>query len=345
MKKNTPSLLQKKLLKGVGLSCFAIALVLNSLLGSTAIADEATNFPEKSIRFVVPYPPGGPLDAAARQLGERVQETLGQSVVVENKAGAGGNIGLGTVAQAKPDGYTLGMGAVATMAINPWLYRDMPFDPATDFAPVILLSNVPNVLILNKEFATENKISDVKSLTAYLAEHGDEVNYSSGGNGSAGHLAAELFKQRTGVEMMHVPYQGASPAKLALLAKQTQIMFDNLASALPQIQGGEVVALAVTTKDRSSFLADLPTLEESGIENFDIGTWFGVVSPAGTPDAIIEKLNKAYADGMQDERVQTQMRNMGSDLAPGSAQDFTDYAKTELAKYKEIVEAANVQLD
>ncbi|MDO5667713.1 MAG: tripartite tricarboxylate transporter substrate binding protein [Alcaligenaceae bacterium] len=342
---SAPSLLQKKLLKSLGLSCFGLALGLNSLVSGVAIADEAVNYPEKAIRFVVPYAPGGPLDAAARQLGERVQETLGQSVVVENKAGAGGNIGLSTVAQAKPDGYTLGMGAVATMAINPWLYKNMPFDPAKDFSPIILLSNVPNVLILNKEFAADNNITDVKSLIAYLAEHGDDINYSSGGNGSAGHLAAELFKQRAEVEMLHIPYQGASPAKLALLANQTQIMFDNLASALPQIQGGEVVALAVTTKERSSFLADLPTIEESGIENFDIGTWFGVVSPAGTPEGVIEKLNQAYAAGMQDERVQTQMRNMGSDLAPGSAQDFSDYAKSELAKYKEIVESADVKLD
>lgn len=345
MTNSTPFLLKKKILKGLSLSCFGLALGFYSLANGVAMADEATNYPEKAIRFVVPYPPGGPLDAAARQLGERVQESLGQSVVVENKAGAGGNIGLSTVAQAKADGYTLGMGAVATMAINPWLYSNMPFDPAKDFAPVILLSNVPNVLIINKDFAAENNISDVKSLIAYLANHGDKINYSSGGNGSAGHLAAELFKQRTAVEMLHIPYQGASPAKLALLANQTQIMFDNLASALPQIQSDEVVALAVTTKERSSFLADVPTLEESGIDNFDIATWFGVVSPAGTPAAVIEKLNKAYAEGMQDERVQIQMRNMGSDLKPGSAQDFIDYAKAELEKYKEIVEAAEVKLD
>lgn len=340
-----PSLFKKKIFKGLSLSCVGLFVGLGAICTSDALAEEAANYPEKSIRFVVPYPPGGPLDAAARQLGERVQESLGQSVVVENKAGAGGNIGLTTVAQAKADGYTLGMGAVATMAINPWLYNNMPFDPSKDFAPVILLSNVPNVLILNKDFASDNNITDIKSLIAYLTEHGEEINYSSGGNGSAGHLAAELFKKRTGTEMLHIPYQGASPAKLALLANQTQVMFDNLASALPQIQANEVVALAVTTKERSSFLADLPTLEESGIENFDIGTWFGIVSPAGTPNSIVDKLNKAYAEGMQDERVKTQMRNMGSDLTPGSAQDFTDYAKAELEKYKEIVESADVKLD
>lgn len=340
-----PSSLKKKISFTLALSCFGLALSFNPLSANHALADEAANYPNKTIRFVVPYPPGGPLDAAARQLGERVQESLGQSVVVENKAGAGGNIGLSTVAQAKADGYTLGMGAVATMAINPWLYNNMPFDPAKDFAPVILLSNVPNVLILNKDFATEHKITDVKTLVDYLAKHGAEINYSSGGNGSAGHLAGELFKKRTGVDMLHIPYQGASPAKLALLANQTQLMFDNLASSLPQIQSDEVVALAVTTKERSSFLADLPTLEESGIDNFDIGTWFGVVSPAGTPTPIIDKLNKAYAEGMQDERVQTQMRNMGSDLAPSSAQDFSSYAQSELEKYKEIVQSADIKLD
>ena len=341
------NLFSKKLLRSMGLGCFGVALSITSLFSTAtaAAADEAENYPEKMIRFVVPYPAGGPLDAAARQLAERVQETLGESVVVENKAGAGGNIGLTTVANAKPDGYVLGMGAVATMAINPWLYNNMPFDPAKDFAPVLLLSNVPNVLILNKDFATDNSITDVKSLVAHLKEHGADINYASGGNGSAGHLAGELFKIRSGVDMLHIPYQGASPAKLALLANQTQVMFDNLASALPQIQSGDVVALAVTTTDRSSFLAELPTLQESGIEDFDIGTWFGVVSPAGTPDAIIEKLNNAYAEGMKDERVQTQMRNMGSELEPSSAQDFADYAAAELKKYEEIVKSAGVKLE
>lgn len=333
---------KSRLIKSFSLACLGLTL---SLSNSLALADEATNYPEKVIHFVVPYPPGGPLDAAARQLGERVQETLGQNVIVENKAGAGGNVGLASVAQAKPDGYTLGMGAVATMAINPWLYKKMPFDPSKDFAPVILLSNVPNVLILNRDFAAEHEIKDVKSLVAYLSQHGDKVNYGSGGNGSAGHLAGELFKQRAGVDMLHIPYQGASPAKLALLANQTQVMFDNLASALPQIKSGEVVALAVTTADRSSFLKDVPTLEEDGIDNFDISTWFGVVSPAGTPEAIVEKLNKAYAEAMQDQRVQAQMRNMGSDLEPGTAADFSNYAKKELEKYKEVVEAAGIGLD
>ena len=345
MNSSNTQLFGKKLLKNLGLGCFGMALGFTSLFSTAAMADEAANYPEKMIRFVVPYAPGGPLDAAARQLGERVQEILGQSVVVENKAGAGGNIGLSTVAQAKADGYVLGMGAVATMAINPWLYNNMPFDPAKDFAPVILLSNVPNVLILNKEFAAENNISDVKSLVAYLKDTKADINYASGGNGSAGHLAGELFKIRTGADVLHVPYQGANPAKLSLMSNQTQLMFDNLASALPLITGGDVIALAVTTTERSSFLADLPTMEESGIENFDIGTWFGVVSPAGTPDAVIEKLNKAYAEGMQDERVQTQMKNMGSDLEPGTAQDFADYAAAELAKYKDIVESSGVKLE
>ena len=345
MNSSNTQLFGKKLLKNLGLGCAGLTLAFTSLFSTAAMADEAENFPDKMIRFIVPYAPGGPLDAAARQLGERVQEILGQSVVVENKAGAGGNIGLSTVAQAKADGYVLGMGAVATMAINPWLYSNMPFDPAKDFAPVILLSNVPNVLILNKEFAAENNINDVKSLVAYLQDTKADINYASGGNGSAGHLAGELFKIRTGADVLHVPYQGANPAKLSLMSNQTQLMFDNLASALPLITGGDVIALAVTTTERSSFLADLPTMEESGIENFDIGTWFGVVSPAGTPQAVIEKLNKAYAEGMQDERVQTQMKNMGSDLEPGTAQDFADYAAAELAKYKEIVESSGVKLE
>lgn len=332
-------------LKTLGKRCLTFALSVSAIFSSAALADDANNYPEKTIRFVVPYPAGGPLDAAARQLGERVQESLGQPVVVENKAGAGGNVGLSVVAKAKADGYTLGMGAVATMAINPWLYSNMPFDPSKDFAPVILLSNVPNVLILNKDFATSNNITDVASLVAYLEKHGADINYASGGNGSAGHLAGELFKIRSNIDMLHIPYQGASPAKLALLANQTQLMFDNLASALPLINDNEVVALAVTTKERSSFLTDLPTMEESGVEAFDISTWFGVVSPAGTPEGIVNKLNQAYAEGMKDERVQTQMKNMGSDLEPGTAQEFADYAAAELVKYKDIVESSGIKLN
>ncbi len=312
-------------------------------LSSPAIAAEA--FPQQPIRFIVPYAAGGPLDNVARLLGEKVEKTLGQPVVVENKAGAGGNIGISTMLKEKADGHTLAMGAVATMAINPWVYSNMPFDASKDFAPVILVSDVPNVLVINKEFADAEKITTAQGLFDYIKANPGKLNYASGGNGSAGHLAGELLKAKLGLEMVHAPFQGANPAKLALLANQAQVMFDNLVSAKSLIEADKVKALAVSTNKRSAFLPDLATLEELGVKDFDIGTWFGIVAPAGTPDAVINKLNEAYAAAMNDDSVKKQLQNMGSDVKPASAAEFKAFAERELAKYKTIVETAKAKIE
>lgn len=311
-------------------------------LSSPVLAEEA--FPKNPIRFIVPYAAGGPLDNVARLLGEKVEKSLGQPVVVENKAGAGGNIGMSTMAKEKADGYTLAMGAVATMAINPWVYENIPFDASKDFAPVILVSDVPNVLVINKEFADVEKINTAQELFNYIKANPGKLNYASGGNGSAGHLAGELLKVKLGLDMVHAPFQGANPAKLALLSNQTQLMFDNLASAKTLIDSDKVKALAVSTSKRSPFLPDLATLEELGVKDFDIGTWFGVVAPAHTPEVVINKLNKAYADAMNDEAVKKQLQAMGSNVKPGSAADFKAFAERELNKYKAIVEAAKAKI-
>ena len=231
------------------------------------------------------------------------------------------------------------------MAINPWLYSNIPFDASKDIAPVLLVSNVPNVLVLNKEFADANNINDLPGLFEYMKANPGKLNYASGGNGSAGHLAGELLKNKLVVSMVHVPYQGANPAKLSLLANETQLMFDNLASAQTLIESGKVKALAVTTAKRSKFLPDVSTLQEAGVDDFDIGTWFGIVAPAGTPEPIITKLNAVYTQAMKDPKVQEQLRAMGSDLEPGSAQDFAEFAKKEYDKYKEIVELSNARID
>lgn len=333
---------------------FVLVLSTSLFITSPAFAEtqstadplaESTNFPTKPIQLIVPYAPGGPLDVAARLLSEQVQKDLGQRVFIDNKAGAGGNIGINSMIRAGADGYTLGMGAVATMAINPWLYSHIPFDASKDFAPIILVSNVPNILVLNKEFAQTHAINDVKSLFEYMRRHPGQLNYASGGNGSAGHLAGELLKNKLGLEMVHVPYQGANPAKLSLLSNQTQVMFDNLASAQSLIKSGEVKALAVTTAERSPFLSDLPTLQEEGVADFDIGTWFGIIAPAGTPEPIITQLNAVYAKAMNSPKVQEQLQAMGSDLKPGSAQDFADFAQKEYTKYKEIIALSGARID
>ncbi|HEY9279038.1 MAG TPA: tripartite tricarboxylate transporter substrate binding protein, partial [Eoetvoesiella sp.] len=301
-------------------------------------------FPAKPLQFIVPYPPGGPLDTMARLLAEKVQPELGQIVVVENRPGAGGNIGAGIVARAKPDGYTLVMGAVAINAINPWLYTNTPFDPVAGFEPVTLVAAVPNVLILNNEFAQASRIDSVSDLIAYSIEHPGTLNFASGGNGSAGHLAGELLNVRSGINTLHIPYQGATPAKLALLAGQVDFMFDNLASAAPLIKDGKVKALAVTTTERSSLLPTLPTMEQAGVSEFDLDTWFGVLVTGGTPKPVVDRLNQAYVKALQDVAVRETLLTMGSDAKPTSSEEFAHIIHSDLNKYKEIVEVSGAKL-
>lgn len=334
-------LTRRLVLKSVG------ALMASGLLASSAsmAQDAVASYPSKPINFVVPYAAGGPLDTIARLLGEKVQTELKQTVIVENKAGAGGNIGANVVAKAQPDGYSLVMGAVAIQAINPWLYKNIPFDPIKDFSPVILVSSVPNVLIVNKDFAEQNNINTLQELLDYAKANTGKLNYASGGSGSAGHLAGELMKARTGIDAVHVPYGGANPAKLSLLSNQTQFMFDNLASSLPLINEGQVKALAVTTKTATPFLPDTPTMEAAGIKDFDIGTWFGIFATGGTPDGIINKLNAAYSNAMNDPAVLKQLQTMGSNTKPGTAQEFADFVKSEHTKYKEIVEISGATIN
>jgi tripartite-type tricarboxylate transporter receptor subunit TctC len=320
-------------------AALALALPATSVWAQAGGAD----FPAKPIRFIVPYPPGGPLDTMARMLAEKVHGALAQPVIVENRAGAGGNIGANLVAKASPDGYTLVMGAVATHAINPWLFDNLPYDPIKDFAPVTLVASVPNVLVANVAFAQKNEIKTLQDLIAYAKKNPGKLNYGSGGNGSAGHLSGELLKARAGVQIEHIPYQGAAPAQLALLSGTSDIMFDNLAASAPMIKDGKVLALAVTTAQRSSILPDVPTVSEAGVAGFDLGTWFGVFTTGGTPPAVVEKLNKAYSDALRLPDVRARLLTMGSEAEPMTTAAFSDFVKTELAKYKEIVKLSGAQ--
>jgi len=325
------------------LSMAATMLAAGLALITPATAASAQDFPSKPLQFVVPYAPGGPLDSMARLLAEKVQPDLG-TVIVENKPGAGGNIGASIAAKAQPDGYTLVMGAVAINAINPWLYQNLPFDPVKSFEPVTLVASVPNVLIVNKEFADKNGINSVKDLIDYAKKNADQLNFGSGGNGSAGHLAGELLNVRADVKSVHVPYAGAAPAKLALLGGQIHFMFDNLASSASLITEGKVKALAVTTVDRSSAFPDLPTMQQAGVADFDLGTWFGVFTTGGTPKDVVQKLNAAYVKALQDPAVRKTLLAMGSDAQPTSSEEFADIVRKDLAKYKEIVEVSGAKL-
>jgi tripartite-type tricarboxylate transporter receptor subunit TctC len=337
---NRPFRLMRRHLLLLSLVCTGLA----SVSVSTAVHAQA-QWPSKPIRFVVPYPPGGPLDTIARLLAEKVKVSLGQPVVVENRPGAGGNIGVDLIAKAQPDGYSLVMGAVATHAINPWLFAKIPYDAVKDFAPVALVASVPNVLVVNQNFADKNKIRTLADLIAYAQANPGKLNYGSGGAGSAGHLAGELLGARAQIKMVHIPYQGAAPAKLALLSGQSDFMFDNLASAAPLIKENKVVALAVTTSAPAQMLPNVPTVEQSGIKPFDIGTWFGVFTTAGTPAAVLAKLHTAYAQALADPDVAKRLVDMGSNAKPLSSAQFAEMVKQELDKYKDLVKLSGAQVN
>jgi tripartite-type tricarboxylate transporter receptor subunit TctC len=322
----------------------ALALAgLSALAPAPALSADA--FPSKPIRFIVPYPPGGPLDTTARLLAEKVRIALGQPVVVENRPGAGGNIGADLIAKAAPDGYTLGMGAVATHAINPWLFEKMPYDAIKDFAPITIVASVPNVLNVNVEFARKNNINTLADLIAYAKKNPGKLNFGSGGNGSAGHLSGELLNARAGIQTVHIPYQGAAPAQLALLSGQSDFMFDNLAASAPLIRDGKVKALAVTTTKRSSLLPNVPTVQEAGVKDFDLGTWFGIMTTGGTPADVVAKLNTAYANALRTPEVRKVLLDMGSEVPPNSAAEFTAFVKNEKSKYQEIVKLTGAKVN
>jgi tripartite-type tricarboxylate transporter receptor subunit TctC len=313
-----------------------------ALIPAHAIAENA--FPAKPIKFIVPYPPGGPLDIIARLTGQQVSQRLGQPVIIDNKPGAGGNLGADFVAKSAADGYTILMGAVATHAINPTLYKKMPYDAAKDFMPITLLVSTPNVLVVNPSV----KARTVTELIALAKREPGKLNFGSGSNGSAGHLAGELFKSMAGVDMTHVPYKGSAPALQDLLAGQIQLMFDNLASAMPQIKAGKLAALAVTTSKRSAFAPDLPTVAESGgaaLAGFDISTWFGVFAPAGTPKEIIAVLNQEFNRAIRLNEVKEKLDGMGAEAVGTTPDAFAAYIKSEASKYADVIKKSGAQVD
>lgn len=309
----------------------------------------AQTYPAKPLRFIVPYPAGGPLDTVARLLADKMKDGLGQPVIVDNKPGAGGNIGADAAAKSAPDGYTIVMGAVATHAINPTLFPKMPYDAVKDFAPVSLVASVPNVLVLNPETAARLGLHSVKDLAAYAKANPGKLNYASGGNGSAGHLAGELFKMMAKISMVHIPYAGAAPAQLGLLSGQTDLMFDNLASASQSIRNGKLKALAVTTAKRAAAVPELPTMSEAGTEiglkGFDINTWFGVLAPAQTPAPIVARLNSEIEKALRASDVKEKMARLGTEPSPSTPEQFAVLIQQEQKKYAAIVKASGAKVD
>lgn len=300
----------------------------------------------KPIRLVVPYPPGGPLDIVARALADKVKDTLGV-VIVDNRPGAGGNLGADAVAKSPPDGTTLVMGAVATHAINPWLYAKLPYDPVRDFTPITGVAQVPNVLVMNPDTAARLGIARVGDLVAYAKAHPGQLNYGSGGNGSAGHLAGEMFKAQAGVFMVHIPYAGGNPAQLALLSGQVDLNFDNLAAASANIKAGKLKALAVTTTHRSSVMPDVPAVAETGasLARFDIDTWFGLFGPAKLPSEVTQRLNKAFVDALASPELKARLAALMAEPMAGTPEQFGAFVKRELVKYQQVVKASGARID
>ena len=319
-------------------SSFAFVLAL----GAAACAAHAqSSYPAKPIRFVVPFPAGGPLDIVARVLAQDLNRSWGQAVLVDNRPGAGGNIGADVVAKAAPDGYTILMGAVSTHAINVWLYGKLAYDPIRDFAPVTLVTSVPNVLIVHPSVPAQN----VRQLIALAKGRPGQLNFASGSTGSAGHLAGELFKKMAGIDMVHIPYKGAAPAVTDLLAGHVSLMFDNMASALPNVKAARVRALAVTTLRRSPFLPDVLTISEAGLRGFDIGTWFGIFAPAGTPRDTVSRLNGELARILKTPATKDRLATMGAEPMPDTPEAFAAFVKSEMKKYEQIVRASGAKAD
>ena len=306
--------------------------------GAEALAQE---WPAKPIRFIAPNLPGGPTDILARLIGQKLAETLGQPVVIENRAGAAGNIGTEVAAKAPPDGYTLVTGNNATFGANVSLYKRLGFDPVKDFTPIVLAATQPNILVVHPSLPVTN----VKELIALAKARPGQLNYSGSGMGAAAHLSAELFKSMTATNIVHIPYKSAAPALTDLIAGETQLMFATSLSVIQHIKANRVRALGVTTAKRSRFLPELPTIAEAGVPGFEASTWHGVLVPAGTPGAIVERLNMEINRMLQLADVRERLAAMGAEVVGGSAKEFADHIQREIPKWAKVVKAIGVQLE
>ncbi|ACP26565.1 conserved hypothetical protein [Sinorhizobium fredii NGR234] len=317
---------------------FGIATLSAMTLGSPV---QAQSFPDRTITLVVPFAAGGSTDVVARIIAQKMSEDLGQQIVVQNVAGAGGNLGASNVARADPDGYTILMATVATHALNPLILKTKPYDPEKDFAPVSLLVIVPNVLVVNPELPAKS----VQELLALLKASPDQYSYASSGNGTPLHLSGELFKTMAGVQMQHIPYKGSGPALNDVIGNQVPIMFDNLPSSSSHIKAGTLRALAVTTAERAPSFPDVPTIAESGIPGYETYTWNALFAPADTPQPVIARLNEAANKALADPAVKKRMGEFSAKIVGSTPEELAAHVKAELAKWTPVVRDANVQMD
>jgi len=301
----------------------------------------AQTYPAKPIRIIVPFPAGGIADLFGRVIGQKFNEAWGQPAVVENRPGAGGNIGAEIVAKSPPDGYTLVTGSIGTHAVNVSLFSKLPYDPIRDFAPVSLIMEAEGLLVLHPSVP----VRTVKELIALAKARPGQLSYASAGNGTAAHLSGELFKSMARVDMVHVPYKGNVPAIVDLIAGQTSLLFATMPTVLPQVQAGRLKALAVTSSARSPAAPELPTIAEAALPGYSVTNWIGLFAPAGTPRDIVVKLNGEVVRIMQAPDIQKRLANEGAKFTPMTPDEFTGFVKTEIAKWAKVVKEAGIRVD
>ncbi|SEA71836.1 tripartite tricarboxylate transporter substrate binding protein [Variovorax sp. YR216] len=299
-------------------------------------------FPDKPLMLVVPFPPGGPTDAMARTLAAEIKEHIGQTMIVENRGGAGGNIGAEFVARAPADGYVLLFGTSGPLAINSSLYRKINYDPSKSFAPVIQVGHLPNILVVNPSVPAKN----VKELIAYAKSNPGKLSYASSGNGASSHLAGVLFNSMAGVDLQHIPYKGTGPALTDLLGGQVSMSFTDVLTAMPYLKSGKLRALGVTTAQRSQALPDVPTLAEQGLKGYDVSVFFGIVAPAGTPPDRVKKLNEAFAKVLASPKVKQQFASQGLEPAPSTSPEaLARFIPEQMSMWATVVKQSGAQLD
>lgn len=318
-----------------------LALMMASIVTTTAFAQTsaaASNYPNKTIRIIVPFTPGGSTDILARAIGIELGKAWGQSVIVENIAGAGGSIGADKVAKSAGDGYTLLMGHIGTLAVNPSLYPDLPYQPLRDFSPVAWVARVPNVLVVHPSVPAKN----VKEFIALAKAKPGQLNYGSGGNGSAANLATEYLKVQTNISLLHIPYRGTAPAVTDLLGGQIQVLFTGAPAVIGQIKSGQLRALGVSSPQRLDSLPDVPTVAESGYKNFEADQWYGVVAPKGIPPEIVAKLNAQINRALQSPELKNRLNNEGAVATPSTPEVFGKLIQTEIARWKPVISSGRV---
>ena len=322
----------------IGLWVCAATALLASTLNAHA---QKSDYPNKPIRMVVTFPPGGSTDVVLRMLLPRLNDKLGQQVVIDNRPGAGGNIGLNLVAKAPADGYTLGIGAAGGLSANASLYAQMPFDPVKDLKPVSMVAAIPFVLIGQPGLPAKN----FSELMAYAKLNLGKLSIAHGGNGTAMHLSTALLNQMSDMKLVEIPYKGSGPAALDVLTGQVQLAIVDLPASLQHIKAGKLTAYAVTSPQRLSSLPDVPTLSESGLTGYDSTGWFGMVAPAGTPNAIVARMNAEMTAALNDEAIKTSMRNLGVEPSPSSVEGFEAYIKSESQKWAKVIKTANIKIE